>query len=277
MKTISILGVSPVPAVGQGTWGMGEDTGRRKDEVRALRHGIGLGLSLIDTAEMYGDGGAEEVTGEAIKGRRDDVVIVSKVYPHNGGRREAVAACERSLRRLGSETIDLYLLHWPGTVPVDETLEAFTRLHQEGKIGAYGVSNFDTDELSEWCGTAGGGATAANQILYNLGRRGPEWSLLPWCADRSLTVMAYTPLEQVRGNPHPALVDMAGRLGVTPAQVALAWLLRRDGLIAIPKAVRIEHVEENAAAGELVLDAPDLAQLDAAFPPPDGPRRLEML
>jgi diketogulonate reductase-like aldo/keto reductase len=260
---------------------MGEDPSARRDEVAALRLGMDLGMTLIDTAEMYGEGGAEEVVGEAIAGRRDEAFLVSKVYPHHADRRGVQAACERSLRRLGTDCIDLYLLHWRGNVPLAETLEAFVRLREQGKIRDFGVSNFDLDDMLEAAALPGGELVATDQVLFNLSQRGIEWELLPWCRERRIPVMAYSPLESnpseqrgLLGNPQLAAV--ARRHGVTPAQVALAWLLRQDDVVVIPKAVRPQHVRENRAALDLVLNPEDLAQLDAGFPAPDRRRPLAM-
>lgn len=266
-----------VPALGLGTWGMGERATARADEVAALHFGLDLGMALIDTAEMYGDGGAEEVVGEAIAGRRDAVFLVSKVLPSNASRRATVAACERSLRRLGTDRIDLYLLHWRGGTPLAETVAAFADLRRDGKIRHWGVSNLDLADMRELVAAPGGGDVATNQVLYNLTRRGIEHDLLPWCRERRIPVMAYSPIEQGRMLAQPALKAVAGRHGATPAQVALAWLTRQDGLIVIPKAARIAHLRENRAAVGLRLSKADLAELDRAFPPPDGPRALEML
>jgi diketogulonate reductase-like aldo/keto reductase len=274
---------SRIPVLGQGTWNMGEDPSARADEVAALRLGLDLGVTLIDTAEMYGEGGAEEVVGEAIAGRRDEVFLVSKVYPHNADRRGVQAACERSLRRMQVERIDLYLLHWRGNVPLEETLDAFVRLREQGKIGDFGVSNFDLDDMLEAAALPGGELVATDQVLYNLSQRGIEWELLPWCRERRIPLMAYSPLESnpneqagLLGNPQLAAV--ARRHGVTPAQVALAWLLRQDGVVVIPKAVRPQHVRENRAALDLapLLTSEDLAQLDAGFPAPRRRRPLAM-
>lgn len=266
-----------VPALGLGTWGMGERAAARADEVAALHFGLDLGMALIDTAEMYGDGGAEEVVGEAIAGRRDAVFLVSKVLPSNASRRATVAACERSLHRLGTDRIDLYLLHWRGGTPLAETVAAFADLRRDGKIRHWGVSNLDLADMRELVAAPGGGDVATNQVLYNLTRRGIEHDLLPWCRERRIPVMAYSPIEQGRMLAQPALKAVAGRHGATPAQVALAWLTRQDGLIVIPKAARIAHLRENRAAVGLRLSKADLAELDRAFPPPDGPRALEML
>jgi diketogulonate reductase-like aldo/keto reductase len=278
MRTIRFPDGRAVPAIGQGTWHMGESARDRAAEVAALRRGLDLGLSLIDTAEMYGEGGAEEVVGEAIAGRRDGVFVVSKAYPNNAGRTTLPRACERSLRRLRVERIDLYLLHWRGSVPLAETVEGFEALRAAGKIAAWGVSNFDTDDMEELAATAGGDACAANQVLYNPSARGIEFDLLPWCGARAMPVMAYTPLGQAGRMLHaPALATVAARRAATPAQVALAWAIRRSGVVAIPKARDLAHVERNAAALSLELDADDLAAIDAAFPPPRRKQPLGML
>ena len=279
MKTVLLPSGPSVAALGQGTWNIGEDPAARHAEVRALQLGIDLGMTLIDTAEMYADGGSEEVVGAAIAGRRDQVFIVSKVYPHNADRKGVQAACERSLRRLGIDRIDLYLLHWRGTVPLAETLDAFMRLREQGKIGAFGVSNFDLDDMLEAAGLPGGADIAANQVLLNLVKRGIENDLLPWCRQCGIPVMAYSPLEsagpeRLRFLRTPALVAVAQQHGCSPAQVALAWVLRHDGVIAIPKAATPEHLRENRAALDLVLTEADLAQLDQAFAPPK--RRLPL-
>ena len=266
-----------VPALGQGTWHMGDDRRRAAEEVAALKLGIDLGMTLIDTAEMYGSGGAEEIVAEASRGQRDRLFIVSKALPSNASQKGVIEACERSLRRLKTDRIDLYLLHWRGSVPLAETLAAFTRLQRDGKICHHGVSNFDLDDMQEWFALAGGDSVAANQILYNLSRRGPEWELIPCCRERRIAIMAYTPLGQGRMLQHKALAEIAARLGATPAQVALAWLLRQDGTMVIPKATRPEHVRENRGALDLRLTADDVAALDRAFPPPKSPSALGML
>lgn len=277
MRHLRLPGGDTVPVLGLGTWGMGEARTSGPDMVAALALGLDLGMTLVDTAEMYGEGGAEEVVGKAVAGRRDEVFIVSKVYPHNASRKGAVAACERSLKRLGTDRIDLYLLHWRGEVPLAETLAAFRALRQAGKIRHYGVSNFDLGDMEECWKLDGGDATAANQVLYNLGRRGIEWDLLPWLHRRHVAVMAYSPIEQGELLRKRALGAVAKRLRATPAQVALAWLIRKDGVIAIPKAARPEHVRENHGALTLALSPEDLAELDAAFPPPATAEPLAML
>ena len=271
-----------MPVLGQGTWGMGETRAQFGAEVAALKLGIDLGTTLIDTAEMYGEGGAETVVAEAIAGRRDEVCLVSKVYPHNASRRGAIAACERSLKRFKTDRLDVYLLHWRGEVPLAETLEAFTALKQAGKILDYGVSNFDTGDMQEAAALAGGGGIATNQVLYNLMNRGIEWDLVPWCGSRGIPIMAYSPfvsappaLTRLLGNP--ALKAIGSRHGVTPAQVALAWLLHRPGVVAIPKAVQPAHVRANRAAYDIALTPDELAELDHAFPPPRKKVPLAML
>lgn len=281
MRTLLMPSGRPIPVLGQGTWAMGEDPARKGAEADALRLGMDLGMSLIDTAEMYGEGGAEEVVGEAIAGRRADAFIVSKVYPHNAGRRAVQAACERSLARLGTDHLDLYLLHWRGSVPLAETLEGFAALKQAGKIRDFGVSNFDLADMREGAALAGGADVAANQVLFNLARRGPEWDLLPWCRKHGIPLMAYSPLEssaeeQARMLGAPALKRVAARHGASAAQVALAWLLRQDGVVVIPKAVTAAHVRENRAALDVLLSAQDLADLDQAFPPPRVATPLDM-
>ena len=266
-----------VPAFGQGTWHMGDDRRRAAEEVAAVKLGIDLGMTLIDTAEMYGSGGAEEIVADAAQGQRDRLFIVSKVLPSNASQKGVIEACERSLRRLKTDRIDLYLLHWRGSVPLAETLAGFARLQRDGKVRHHGVSNFDLDDMQEWAALAGGDSVAANQILYNLSRRGPEWELIPWCRERRIAIMAYTPLGQGRMLQHKALAEIAARHGATAAQVALAWLLKQDGTMVIPKATRQEHVRENRGALDLRLTADDLAALDRAFPPPKGPSALGML
>ncbi|MEO6677617.1 MAG: aldo/keto reductase [Pseudomonas sp.] len=273
MRTLELAGVQ-VPVIGQGTWRMGEDRSAHRNEVAALRQGIELGMTLIDTAEMYAEGGAETVVGEAIAGVRDQVFLVSKVYPHNASRKGIPQACESSLRRLNTDYIDLYLLHWRGQYPLEETVDAFERLREEGKIGRWGVSNFDVDDLQELAAPA----CATNQVLYNLEERGIEFDLLPWCQQQHLPVMAYCPIGQ-GGHMlvNSTLKQVAARHEATPAQVALAWLLRQDNVIAIPKAVRPEHVTLNAQAAQLQLEATDLEALDQAFRAPQRKQRLAMV
>ncbi len=277
MRQVTLPGGESVPALGQGTWRMGEQAGQRAEEVRALKLGLDLGLTLIDTAEMYGEGGAEEVVGEAIDGRRDAVFLVSKVYPHNASRRGAVEACERSLARLGVETLDLYLLHWRGGVPLAETVEAFEGLKTDGKIRHWGVSNLDSGDMAELLGLTAGSRCATNQVLYHPGERGIEWDLLPACRERSIPIMAYSPLGQGDVLHDPALAAVAEKHGVTPAAVSLAWVLRHDDVIAIPKSSDPAHLRANAEAADLALDGDDLAAIDAAFPPPRGPSPLAII
>jgi diketogulonate reductase-like aldo/keto reductase len=275
MKTIALPAGERVPAFGMGTWYMGEKAASRKAEVAALRHGLDLGLRLIDTAEMYGEGGAEEVVGEAIAGRRDEAFVVSKVYPHNASRKGIAAACERSLRRLKTDRLDLYLLHWRGNVPFEETIAGFEALRAAGKIRHWGVSNLDIGDMEElWVLSK---AAQANQLLYNLSRRGIEWDLLPWLRERRIPVMAYSPIEQARLLKNRALLEFSKRHGMTPAQAALAWLLANDDVIVIPKASNPAHLQENLGSIEKALTKEQLAELDRAFPPPRAPSPLEML
>lgn len=280
MRTVELASGEAVPALGQGTWHMGERASSRAAEVKALRVGLDLGLTLIDTAEMYAEGGAEEVVGLALSdrpSRRDEAYLVSKVYPHNASRRATAAACERSLKRLATDRIDLYLLHWRGQYPLAETVEAFERLQREGKIRHWGVSNLDASDMAELWRVPAGRKVAVNQLLYNLQRRGIEWDLLPWQKSHGVPTMAYSPLEQGRLLLHARLSDFAGRYGLSVVQVALAWLLHQDRVIAIPKSARIERVHEFASARDVAFDASQLAELDDLFKPPQGPQRLEML
>jgi diketogulonate reductase-like aldo/keto reductase len=277
LPMVTLPGDERVPALGQGTWHMGEARRRIAEEAAALRLGIELGMTLIDTAEMYGNGGAEEMVAQAAEGLRDQLFIVSKVYPHNASRAGVVAACERSLARLRTDRIDLYLLHWRGSIPLAETLAGFEQLRGDGKIRHYGVSNFDRADMAEWVALKGGDTVAADQVLYNLSRRGPEWDLLPWCRERGIAIMAYTPLGQGSLLRDRAVAEIARRRNATPAQVALAWVLRQQGMIVIPKATRLEHVRDNRGALDVVLTADELAALDRAFPPPKGNSALGML
>jgi diketogulonate reductase-like aldo/keto reductase len=277
MQTLKLSSGQTIPILGMGTWQMGEKAHDRPNEIAALHYGLDQGLSLIDTAEMYGEGGAEEVVAAAIADRRAAAFLVSKVYPHNASKRGAIAACERSLKRLKTDYLDLYLLHWRGAVPIAETLDAFQTLQQAGKIRSYGVSNFDVEDMQEASQTIGGNAITTNQVLYNLSRRGIEWDLLPWCRQHQIPIMAYSPIEQGRLLHHPALRTIAIARKVTTAQVAIAWLLHQENVIVIPKSSRIEHVEQNRAALDLKLTDEDLAILEAAFPAPTRPMPLEML
>lgn len=266
-----------VPVLGQGTWHMAEGRHSRKDEIKALRLGIDLGMKLIDTAEMYADGEAEELVGEAIKGGRENVFLVTKVLPEHATRRGTIAACKRSLQRLQTERIDLYLLHWRGDIPLEETVEAFQELVEEERIRYWGVSNFDVGDMTDLMTIEGGLEVSTDQVLYNLARRGIEFDLLPWCRERNIPVMAYSPIEQGRLLSHPIVKHVAEQHHATPAQVALAWVIENDGVIAIPQAGTPEHVRENHVAATLDLTEEDLSKLDRAFPPPRDKRPLEML
>ncbi|WP_194711816.1 aldo/keto reductase [Noviherbaspirillum soli] len=276
MRMTKLPSGEAVSALGQGTWYMGDLPARRAAELAALRAGMDLGMTLIDTAEMYGDGAAERLVGEALAGRRDSAFIVSKVLPHHATRRGTVAACEASLKRLATDRIDLYLLHWRGGVPLEETLAGFADLQRAGKIRHWGVSNFDVDDMRELNAIAGA-AAAANQVLYNLTRRGIEFDLLPQCGASGVPLMAYSPIEQGRLLRDPTLAAIASRHQATPAAVALAWVLRQPGMIAIPKASSEAHVQENHAALDIVLNDEDLAALDRAFAPPRSRQPLEMI
>ncbi|MBZ6421052.1 MAG: aldo/keto reductase [Klebsiella sp.] len=307
-KTVCFGEQAAVPAIGLGTWYMGENAAQRQQEVAALRAGIDHGLTVIDTAEMYADGGAEEVVGQAVRGLRDRVVLVSKVYPWHaggggggpgaggglgsvssraaapggGGAAAMRRACENSLRRLQTDYLDMYLLHWRGDIPLEETVEAMERLVAEGKIRRWGVSNLDTDDMQALWRTAGGERCATNQVLYHLASRGIEYDLLPWCQQHTLPVMAYCPLAQagrLRDGlfQHTDIIKMANERGVTVAQLLLAWVIRHPGMLAIPKAASIEHVVQNAAALDLVLSPQELAQLDRLYPPPPRKTRLDMV
>lgn len=277
MRKTKLPSGESLPVLGQGTWYMGDEPRRRAEEIATLRLGLDLGMSLIDTAEMYGDGASEKLVGEAIAGRREEVFLVSKVLPSNASRSGTIAACERSLKRLGTDRIDLYLLHWRGRTPFAETIAAFEALQDAGKIRHWGVSNMDVDDMREIARASGGDAISTNQVLYNLTRRGIEYDLLPQAQARGLPLMAYSPIEQGRLTEYPEVEDIADKHGVTPAQIALAWVLRQQGVIAIPKASTLSHVQENRAALEVKLTAEDLAELDEVFPPPNGPESLEML
>lgn len=256
---------------------MGEHAGSRAAEVAALRAGLDAGLTLIDTAEMYGEGGAEEIVGKAIAGRRGHAYVVSKVYPHNAGARSAIAACERSLKRLRVERLDCYLLHWRGRIPLAETVGAFERLVAEGKIARWGVSNFDVDDMEELFALPEGRHCATNQVLYHLGERTVEWRLLDWCRSHGVGVMAYSPLGQGDLLSDRRLSTIAKSLGIAPATLAIAFVLSRDGVAAIPKTARVEHVPSLRHALDLSIDADTRAALDRAFPPPRRARRLPVI
>ncbi|MEU2334291.1 aldo/keto reductase [Streptomyces sp. NPDC006654] len=275
-RTTTLPSGEKIAALGQGTWYLGEDPGRREQEIAALRLGVDLGMTVIDTAEMYGHGAAEELVGEALRGRREEVFLVSKVLPGHADRKGTVAACVDSLRRLRTERLDLYLLHWRGRWPLEETLAGFTDLMEAGKIRYWGVSNLDVADMTELATLPGGDAAAVDQVLYNLSRRGVEWDLLPWCRQAGVTVMAYSPVEQGRILAVEALDAVARPLGATPAQVALAWVLEQ-GVAAIPRSGSPDHVRENRGAVDLRLPPEALDALDEAFPPPSGPTPLEML
>jgi len=275
MPTVTLPTGETVAALGQGTWTMGDSSRRRKDEVAALKLGLDLGMTLIDTAEMYASGGAEEIVGEAIAGRRDEVFIVSKVMPANASRRGTIAACEKSLNRLKIDAIDLYLLHWPANVPIAETVEAFVTLKRAGKIRHWGVSNFDVGEMEELIAVPGGDACATNQVMYNLRRRGIEYDLIPWCSQRHITLMAYSPLDQGRLLRSGEIEQVAAKHKATSAQVALAWCLLQKQTMVIPKAGSEAHVRDNYAALSIKLDDKDLAVLNRAFPPPACKKPLE--
>lgn len=277
IPTVTLPSGISIPALGLGTWMMGEDTRKAGIEIESLKRGLDLGMTLIDTAEMYGEGGAEKITAQAIAGRRDEVFLVSKVYPWNASRKGVIEACERSLNRLKTDRLDLYLLHWRGEHPLTETVAGFEELRRAGKIGAWGVSNFDLDDMLELMDVPDGENCAANQVLYNLSRRGIEYDLLPWCQERGIPVMAYSPIEQGRLAKSGELIRIAKAYQATPAQVALAFLLERDGVIAIPKSANPDRVAENAEAVELELSEEDWAALDAAFPPPARKQPLEMI
>lgn len=266
-----------LPALGWGTWGMGERAANRAAEVAALQWGLAAGFPVIDTAEMYAEGGAEEVVGEALAGRREQAFLVSKVYPHNASRTGVVAACERSLRRLRTDYLDLYLLHWRGRIPLSETIAGFQQLQSAGKIRHWGVSNFDCPDLDELSSLPGGQHCAANQVLYNLSRRGIEWQLLPTCQQGGLLLMAYSPLEQARLLKHARLEKFARERGATASQIAVAWLLRQPQVMAIPKSHQISHLQELTGAFSVQLTPQDLQELERIFPPPQGPQALEML
>lgn len=276
MKTVTLPSGEQVPALGQGTWYMGENADTRDEEIATLRRGFDLGLTLIDTAEMYGEGQAEELVAEAIDDRRDEAFLVSKVYPHNAAHTDAIAACERSLKRLNTDRIDLYLLHWRGDVPLAETMAAFEALQDDGKIRHYGVANFDRGDMQDLWSVAGGKGVAADQVLYNLVRRNSEADLLPWLRQHNIPTMAYSPLDRSSLAQDPQLVEFARRHERTPAQIALAWLLAAEDVIVIPKTGHRQRLEENALAGNQPLTQDQLTELDHLFPPPTGPAPLEI-
>jgi diketogulonate reductase-like aldo/keto reductase len=277
VRTIKLPSGEAIPALGQGTWQLAEGRHPPEVEIAALRLGLDLGMTLIDTAEMYAGGGAEELVGEAIARRRDEVFLVSKLPPGNATRRGMIVACERSLQRLRTDRLDLYLLHWRGRTPLEETLDAFAALVRAGRIRHWGVSNFNVSGMVELVGLLGGAAVATDQVRYNLTRRGIEYDLLPWSRERGIPIMAYSPIDEGRLLRHPAIEAVAAQHGATPAQVALAWALRQGDVIAIPKAGTPAHLRENRAALDLRLTEQDLVDLDRAFPPPTGLRPLETL
>src|ERR1700761_2761868 len=276
-RSIPLRSGEKIAALGQGTWHFAESPGKWADEVASIRLGVDLGMTVIDTAEMYSNGAAEALVGEAIAGRRSEVFLIDKVLPHHATRVGTVRACKASLDRLGVEYIDLYLLHWRGPVPLVETIEGFAELKLDGLIRHWGVSNFDLDDMVELSSVSDGDEVQTNQILYNLTRRGPEYALLPWLAQHGIATMAYSPIEQVRLIEYPALQGIARRHDATPAQVSLAWVLQHDGVSAIPRAGTLSHVRQNAAARDIELTSDDLRALDRAFPPPTRPRPLEVL
>lgn len=281
-RTIQLPDGTTLPAIGQGTWYMGEKQSSRREEVQALRHGIERGMTVIDTAEMYAEGGAEEVTGEAIKDCRDDVFLVSKVYPHHADRKQMITACERSLSRLGTDRLDLYLLHWRGGVPLEETVEALEQLKQSGKILRWGVSNLDTEDMQELWNVPSGQHCAVNQVLYHAASRGIEYELLPWLRERRIPVMAYCPLAQggrLRKEllEHSVILEIAKDRGVSPSQIALSWVIRDGDILAIPKAVQLNHVAENAAAMDVILTQDEMVRLNEAFPTPKGKVPLDIV
>ncbi|WP_134705795.1 aldo/keto reductase [Rahnella sp. CJA17(1/100)] len=281
-KTVQLPDGTTVPAIGQGTWYMGERNSDLRAEVKALQQGLDAGMTLIDTAEMYADGGAERVVGEAISGRRDDVFLVSKVYPHHAGGAKAIAACEQSLKRLKTDCLDLYLLHWRGSIPLHDTVAAMEKLQQSGKIRRWGVSNLDTDDMQALWKIPGGNACMTNQVLYHAAARGIEFDLLPWCEEHSVPVMAYCPLAQAGKLRHnvltaPVMQEIANARGVSSAQIALAWVTRTGNVIAIPKAVQPQHVKDNAAALTLSLTADEIARIDTVFPAPNHKTPLDMV
>lgn len=276
MRSCKLSSGAAMPVLGLGTWRMRESPRRRAEELDALKYGLELGYPMIDTAEMYGDGGAEEIVGDVLAGLARRPFIVSKVYPHNASRAGTIAACERSLKRMRIERIDLYLLHWRGGARLEETFEAFHRLRAAGKIGDFGVSNFDLGDMED-ATRLDKGLNASNQVLYCLSRRGPEFDLLPWMRERGVPLMAYSPLDQGGLLRKAALKKLADGIGCTPAQLAIAWLLAQPGVVTIPKSSSRERVKENFGALDVTLSPQLLAELDRAFPPPKGKKALEML
>jgi diketogulonate reductase-like aldo/keto reductase len=277
IRAVPLPNGTTIPALGMGTWYLGEEPARHATELAALRTGLEIGLTLIDTAEMYGDGAAEELVGEAIAGRRDGVFLVSKVLPGHATRRGTVEACQSSLRRLGTDHLDMYLLHWRGRAPLAETVEAFEELMQAGSIGCWGVSNLDVPDLDELASVPGGDRVQTDQVLYNLARRGPEYDLIPRCREVGMPLMAYSPVDHGQLSGHPAVRDMATAKGVTPAQLAIAWVLRLPDVCTVPKASTRAHVIENRAAMEIGFTPAELAQLDLIYPPPFSKQPLEVL
>jgi diketogulonate reductase-like aldo/keto reductase len=277
LRGVALPSGETIPVLGQGTWHLGQGRHPRAEEIEALRAGVELGLTLIDSAEMYGSGAAEELVGEAIAERRDDVFLVSKVLPSHASRRGTVAACRASLRRLGTDHLDLYLLHWRGMIPIEETVAGFDDLRATGLIRNWGVSNFDLGDMERLLRVKGGTGVQADQVLYNLSHRAIEWRLLPWCRQNGLPVMAYSPLGQGRLLEHPVLRGIAAQYRVSPAQVALAWVLAHPGVSAIPEAGTVRHVRQNRAAADLRLKEMDMLKLDEAFPPPSWTEPLEVL
>ncbi len=277
IPTLPLPSGRDIPALGIGTWNMGESHAKEAQEVASIRKAVELGMTVVDTAEMYADGRSEEIVGKAIADLRDEVFLVSKVYPFNASATGTIEACERSLKRLGVDHLDLYLLHWRGSHPLEETVAAFEKLKQSGKIRDWGVSNFDTDDMEELFEVENGRNCAVNQVLYNLSRRGVEYDLLPWCQEKGVPLMAYSPIEQGRILNNHELIRIAKAYQATPAQVALAFLLERDGVLAIPKSAKPERVEENRGATDLDISDEDWASLDAAFPPPTRKTSLAML
>lgn len=277
IPTVALPSGKTIPALGIGTWNMGEARADATKEIASIRKAVELGMTVVDTAEMYADGRSEEIVGQAIETMRHETFLVSKVYPFNASATGTIEACERSLKRLRTDRLDLYLLHWRGSHPLEETVAAFEKLKADGKILDWGVSNFDTDDMEELFPLPNGKNCAANQVLYNLSRRGPEYDLLPWCQQHGVPIMAYSPIEQGRILSNHELIRIAKAYQATPAQVALAFLLERDGVMPIPKSANVERVVENLGAVELEITDEDWAALDAVFPPPERKVSLEML